>query len=132
MTAAFLDSNILVYAYSGDLKALRARQLLAEDYALGVQTLNEFAYVARRKVQMSWEVIERASHTMSENAELVLPTLLADHRASFNLAQRYQLSVFDALMLAIAFRAGCTTFYSEDLHHSLVIEERLTILNPFA
>jgi predicted nucleic acid-binding protein len=27
---------------------------------------------------------------------------------------------------------GCTTLYTEDLQHSQIIENRLTLLNPFA
>lgn len=131
MTAAFLDSNILVYAYSDDARVLRARQLLGADYVLAVQTLNEFAHVARRKLQMSWESIGQASRNLGENAELVAPTLRVDHETSLDLARSYNLQLFHALMLAIALRAQCTTFYSEDMHHGLVIEDRLKILNPF-
>ena len=47
------------------------------------------------------------------------------------LAQRYQLSIYDALMLAIALRAGCDTFYTEDMHPGLVIDNQLAITNPF-
>jgi predicted nucleic acid-binding protein len=132
MTAVFLDSNVLIYAYSDDKRAEQSRDLLDREYTLGVQTLNEFAYVARRKLGMSWEAIEEASFNLSESAELVVPTWRQDHTLSLNLARRYQLAVFDALMLAIALRAQCTTFYSEDMHHGLVIEDRMTILNPFA
>ena len=64
-------------------------------------------------------------------AEMVLDTHVDDHMRSFHLAERYRLSIYDALMLAIALRANCTTFYSEDLHHGLVVEDRLTVLNPF-
>lgn len=131
MTPVFLDSNILVYAYSDDPRVLRARQLLSGEYILAVQTLNEFAHVARRKLKMPWEAIAQASQNMSENAEFVAPTLLDDHVLSLHLARRHQLSIFDALMLAIALRANCTTFFSEDMHHGLVIEDRLAILNPF-
>jgi len=35
-------------------------------------------------------------------------------------------------MLAVALRAGCTTFLSEDMHDGLVIDDRLTISDPFA
>jgi predicted nucleic acid-binding protein len=132
MTAVFLDSNVLIYAYSDDKRAEQSRDLLDREYTLGVQTLNEFAYVARRKLGMSWEAIEEASFNLSESAELVVPTWRQDHTLSLNLARRYQLALFDALMLAIALRAQCTIFYSEDMHHGLVIEDRMTILNPFA
>ena len=131
MTAVFLDSNILVYAYSADARSDQARQILRGDYVIGVQTLNEFTYVARRKLKFSWEKIARASLDLSETAEAVVSTQLDDHQQSLRLADRHDLQIFDALMLALALRAGCQTFYSEDMHPGLVIDNRLTIINPF-
>jgi predicted nucleic acid-binding protein len=47
------------------------------------------------------------------------------------LAIRYQLSHWDALIVAAALLAGCDTLYSEDLQHGQVFDERLTVVNPF-
>ena len=46
-------------------------------------------------------------------------------------AIRYQLSHWDALIVASALISGCETLYSEDLQHLQVIDDRLTIINPF-
>jgi predicted nucleic acid-binding protein len=35
------------------------------------------------------------------------------------------------LIIAAALEAGCATLYSEDLQHGQVIDQRLTIINPF-
>jgi predicted nucleic acid-binding protein len=51
-------------------------------------------------------------------------------RKSAELAMRYQLSNWDALIIAAAVLAGCTTLYSEDLQHGQIIES-LTVQNPF-
>lgn len=45
--------------------------------------------------------------------------------------ERYNLSVFDSKIVAAALHAGCSTLYSEDMHHGLVIENKLTVINPF-
>ena len=37
----------------------------------------------------------------------------------------------DAMIVASALDAGCTTLWSEDMHHGLSVEGRLQILNPF-
>ena len=37
----------------------------------------------------------------------------------------------DSLLLAAAVEAGCSTFLSEDLQHGQVIEDALTVVNPF-
>ena len=47
------------------------------------------------------------------------------------LAERYALSFFDAVMIASALRLGCKTFWSEDMQNSMIVDERLTILDPF-
>jgi predicted nucleic acid-binding protein len=49
------------------------------------------------------------------------------------LAIRYQLSHWDALIVAAALLAGCEseTLYSEDLQHGQVFDERLRVVNPF-
>jgi len=47
------------------------------------------------------------------------------------IAQRYQFSFYDSLIIASALEAGCITLYSEDMQHEQVIEKRLTIRNPF-
>jgi predicted nucleic acid-binding protein len=47
------------------------------------------------------------------------------------LAIRYQLSHWDALIVAAALLADCDTLYSEDLQDGQVFDERLTVINPF-
>jgi predicted nucleic acid-binding protein len=128
----FLDTNILVYAFGDDPKGAIASQLMQRGFVGSVQNLNEFANVARKRFGWPWEEIGRATASIRTLANRVALTEVDDHVLSLELANRYQLSLFDALMLAIALRAGCTTFYSEDMHHGLVIEDRMTILNPFA
>jgi predicted nucleic acid-binding protein len=59
-----------------------------------------------------------------------------DHRFDIDdravaLAQRYGLSIFDATIVGSALLASCRRLISEDMHHGLVIEGKLTIHNPF-
>ena len=47
----FFDTNILIYAVAqDDSRAARAEELLAAGGVIGVQILNEFVSVARRKL----------------------------------------------------------------------------------
>jgi predicted nucleic acid-binding protein len=48
------------------------------------------------------------------------------------LAEKYQLPVYDAMIVSAALIAGCTTLWSEDMHNGLLIEDRLRVVNPFA
>ena len=54
------------------------------------------------------------------------------HDRGLELADRWELSVYDSMIVAAALHAGCDTLYSEDMRHGLVIDGRLTITNPFA
>ncbi len=47
------------------------------------------------------------------------------------IAERYGLSIYDALIVSAALMAGCRTLYSEDMQDGQVIEGLLTIRNPF-
>ncbi len=46
-------------------------------------------------------------------------------------AERYGLSIHDAMIVASALQADCGTLWSEDMHDGLVIEDRLRIAHPF-
>jgi predicted nucleic acid-binding protein len=56
---SFFDTNVLLYTFSADAaKAETAEALLARGGVVGVQVLNEFTSVARRKMNMAWSEIE--------------------------------------------------------------------------
>ena len=44
---------------------------------------------------------------------------------------KYQVSYWDALVVAAALAAGCDTLYTEDLQNGQVFEGRLAVKNPF-
>lgn len=130
--APFLDSNIIVYAYSTGAKAVRAQHFLGSDFIISTQVLNEFANVSRAKQKFEWAVISEAIGILVQTARDVIiltPSMSLD---AITLAERYEVHVYDALIVAAALHAECDTLYSEDMHDGLVIERRLTIRNPFA
>ena len=61
----------------------------------------------------------------------VQPLSVETHETALALAQRYGLSIDDAMIAAAALEAGCDVLWSEDMPHGLVLDERLRILNPF-
>ncbi len=127
----FLDTNILVYAFADDPRSSIAQELMAEPFTLSVQGLNEFANVMHRKLAQPWDRIEAAIDMLTEAAHVIVPVDTAMTRFALQLASRYQLSFYDALMVSAALQAGCERFHSEDLHHGLRIEEQLSVVNPF-
>lgn len=127
----FLDTNILVYATTDEAKSVVAQRFMSEPFILSAQALNEFANVARRKLGLPWERIAQIVEDMSETADAVVAVDTDMTRTALRLIQRYNLAFYDAVMLAAALKANCTTFFSEDLQNGLVIDGKLTIANPF-
>jgi predicted nucleic acid-binding protein len=127
---AFFDTNVLVYLLSADAsKADPAGELLERGGTVSVQVLNEFVAVAMRKLRMQIVEIREILATVRQLCE-VISLDLATHDRALELVEHHRLSIFDALIVSAAIGAGCTTLWSEDLHHGHKIE-RLTIRNPF-
>ncbi|MGH7092925.1 MAG: PIN domain-containing protein [Stellaceae bacterium] len=131
MAGEFLDSNILVYAFTLDPRAATAQALLARGCTISVQNLNEFANVARRKLGMSWRNLDNALSAIRTLCPRVLPLAIETHADAMRVAGRYGCSIFDSLVIASALQAGSDRLWSEDMHHGMVIDERLSIVDPF-
>lgn len=134
MPGDFFDTNIVLYIASQDLmKASRAETLIAAGGTISVQVLNEVASVARRKMRASWT--ETRELLASLRALLsVRPITLDVHAAGLALAERYKLSIYDAMIAASALDASCDRLWSEDMQDGMTLEalgRRLQILNPF-
>jgi len=44
---------------------------------------------------------------------------------------KYDLQIFDSIIIASAIESNCNVLYTEDLQHNQIIEGTLTIQNPF-
>jgi len=128
----FLDSNILIYAYSTDARSRVAQSLCEAPHILSVQSLNEFASVARRKIGFPWDRVIDSLIDVAALADRIIPLTFELHQLGLAVANRYDLQIYDAMIVAAALEADCDTLFSEDMHDGLVIEDRLIIRNPFA
>lgn len=128
---SFADSNVVLYTIGKDAgKADIARRLIAGQPTISVQVVNECVSVCLRKLSFTREQAYAFARTlMDRTAVLSLDESTIDQAAA--LAIRYQLSHWDALIVASALLAGCDTLYSEDLQHGQVFDDRLTVVNPF-
>jgi predicted nucleic acid-binding protein len=126
-----LDTSVLVYAFTTDRRAALAQALLERGCLVSVQGLNEFANVARRRLGMSWRELRAALAAIRSLCRAVLPLDLGTHDEALRIAERHGHSIFDALMIAAALRAGCGTLWSEDMQDGMVIDGRLRIVDPF-
>ncbi len=128
---SFIDTSVLLYLLSANTtKADRVEELLSQPGMISVQVLNEFASVATRKLSLTFRetreilgTVRKVCRVEELNAET--------HDRGLDVAERYRLSVYDAMIVAAALQAGCRTLYSEDLQHRQVINRQLTVMNPF-
>lgn len=135
----FLDTNIIIYSFDegNPLKQKTARQLIEKGLkghhgCVSYQVVQEFAHVATRKFAVPlthddcrhfidlflspmWEVY--ASRDLVSSA--------------LDIAERWQYSFCNSLIIAAALEASCNILYSEDLQHRQKIYH-LQIIDPFA
>jgi predicted nucleic acid-binding protein len=129
---AFLDSNVILYLMSEDeAKANRAEAVMSGHVVVSVQVFNEVTSVARKKLGCSWAQIDEFLESVKGICSVQALTLEMHEHARV-LAERYQLSFYDALIVASGLAANCSTLYSEDMHDQLIIEGQLTVRNPFS
>jgi len=127
----FFDTNVVLYLFSADAaKADRAEALLAEGGVVSVQVLNELASVARRKLAMAWSDVGEMLTQVRAVCRVEALTV-ETHSRGVAIAERHNLSIYDAMILASALDAGCSVIYTEDLQDGQVMDSRLTIRNPF-
>ncbi|NCR41772.1 MAG: PIN domain-containing protein [Microcystis aeruginosa W13-11] len=130
----FIDTNVLIYGCSEDEPDKRQQAIdcvRSGEAWISTQVLNETINVLKRKFSLSYSQIREAVQELSEGFPIVLVSVNTIEMA-LNLAERYQYSYFDSLILASALEAGCQILYSEDLQDGQRIENQLTIINPFS
>jgi len=131
--SVFLDTNLLIYYVSDDLrKKKRVYDLLitASSVVVSSQVINEFVAVTIRKnIYPREDTLRFAGEFM--DLFTVIPVDEKVIRSSFDLMMKHGYSSWDSLIVAAALQSRAKILYSEDLHHGQVIEGRLTIINPF-
>jgi predicted nucleic acid-binding protein len=134
----FLDSNILVYSVDESpaekAKHARAIELLSaepESLVVSTQVLQEFYVVATRKLRSPLSE-ERAANAVRGIAKLdVVGVDTSLVLAAIDTARTVRISLWDALIVEAASRAGCDRVLSEDLNEGQAIRG-VTIEDPFA
>ncbi len=129
---AFFDTNVLIYAVvENDPRGPRAEALLASGGLVGVQILNEFVSVVRRKLRMPWKDVIEALDAIRVLCPSPVAVTISTHETALMVAEKHGFEIYDALVIAAAMEAGCTILYSEDFQDGQVIDRKLTIRNPF-
>jgi predicted nucleic acid-binding protein len=130
-----LDANILFYAadYTAGPRHHAAKQIvndaMAISAALSEQVLFEFFHASTRKHKITAVDAGAVVRTLLQNFALVLPhdSVVED---AFALMAQYNLSIWDACLLAVCDAHGCSHLLSEDMQDGAVYGG-VTVINPF-
>jgi predicted nucleic acid-binding protein len=132
-----LDTNILAYAVTAqDIKnrheiALEILQKLASPGAIvPLPVIGEFFNACRKKNLASPELVATRVALWLDVYECPAATA-EDYLEAACVSAEFNLQYFDALIIAVAARAGATMLLSEDMHDGLVAGG-LRVVNPFA
>ena len=131
----FLDTNILLYAYDLDAPAKRAvaRAILEEAMlqpsrtALSVQVLQEFHV---NFVRSGHPVAEASLIVGDFFCWTVIENSLDLFQRGLRIQSRWQISLWDAMILAAAESSGARELLSEDLNHGHNYGQ-VCVINPF-
>jgi len=129
---AFIDTNILIYAYSSTdmLKKEKSLNILrSENLTMSTQVLNEFVWVMSRKYLLPIDLLRDVINNISDIAYISLITLSTINNA-ISFTERYKYSYWDSLIISSALETGCDVLYTEDLQHNQTIKG-IKIINPF-
>lgn len=134
----FIDTNVFVYSFddADPRKQAISQELIKialthETGCISFQVIQEFLNVASKRFNPPLQLHD-ATHYL--NAFLVpLCEIYASgglYLKALEIAERWQYSFYDALIIAAALRSDCSILYTEDLQPGQKIQS-LTILNPF-
>jgi len=133
----FIDSNIFIYAYTGDdeqkhstARNLLCKHLLEDEIILSVQIINEF-YAVMTRYKYPHNEIKDCLNEIIEQVK-VMPLELETIKRCIIIKKKYGYSWWDSLVITSALDNDCTLLYSEDLQPNQIFENKLRIVNPFA
>ncbi|MCT7446979.1 PIN domain-containing protein [Aliarcobacter skirrowii] len=129
----FLDTNILLYAYSTEKEKQEKAQNILNTYNniyISKQVINETINILIKKFKLNIKDIINVVKEL-EKEFIVLDFDVQTQLNALNLKQNYNLQFYDALIVSTALENSCTILYSEDMQDKQLIEKKLKIINPF-
>ena len=132
----FVDTNVWVYAVDDGepAKQARARQVLdpapGKDLVVSAQVLGEFYVTVRRKLAETLPEPEAVALVERMRQLPVVPVDANLVSAAIANTGAWQLSYWDALIVAAAEASGCHVVLSEDMAHGRV-HGSVRVENPF-
>ena len=130
----FIDSNVVIYVYSSSEKSKQqvARKIVKENYTvISTQVLQEMSNTLGRKYKLDYSSIKETLQECIYSNNEVYTNQQQTILKACDVAERYQFSFYDSLIISAALDSNCNILYSEDLQHNQIIDGVLTIINPF-
>lgn len=133
MSAAFFDTNLVVYAADTDCAEPERRDharslLMNRTVTVSTQVLMEVYAVLHRKLGYTPEAAMDWVRTLTNETVAVLTA--EDVLLGIETARRFEISHWDGLILQAARKAGITLVYTEDLNHGQMYGP-VRVCNPF-
>jgi len=131
----FFDTNILVYAFlendktRHDIAVKLLYEMIGKEVFISIQVMSEI-YSALAKNRINRDAITEYLYQLEEDMNICSINLDTIKKCLF-LKKKYVYSYWDSLILVSSLESGCTVVYFEDMQHRQVIEQSLTIMNPF-
>ena len=129
----FLDTNIIIYAHSYQdmTKQHIVREvILANYFMISTHVIDEFYNICSKKLHYSITETNQKVNFLLDNYPTV-PVYDHTDKIAIYLQDKYKYHFFDCLMLASALENKCKFIITEDMQHGQLIENDLTIFNPF-
>lgn len=140
MPKAFLDTNILLYPCLTNTKddptELARKQAIAtnlthsDQLVISTQVVNEVCANLIKKANFAEAEIQPFIRLLFNRYQVVQLSYDIFLKAS-TLRESYCFSYWDSLIVASALAGNVDTLYSEDMQHGLIVDNQLTIINPF-
>lgn len=136
----FVDSNIWLYRFLFDQNSepftyQKKREIAisltnSTNIVISTQIITETCSVLKRKANFSDRQIYQIIEEFEEQCQIICLTSI-EMKNACELRRKYNFSYWDSLIVSCALVSPANVIYSEDMQHGLVINEKLTIINPF-
>lgn len=133
----FVDTNIFVYQLdeTEPQKQATARALLEQIWTrrtgrVSVQVMRELYTILTRKLSSPLSAEEARRIVLALRAWKPVPENVRLFESGLEIEKRWQLSLWDSLIVAAARVSGASILLTEDLQHGMKFDE-MRVVNPF-
>jgi predicted nucleic acid-binding protein len=129
----FIDTNILIYFISNEKKKkLGAKEIIFsnQEVYISAQVISEFISVCFSKNLLN---IEEITPLIDNFLEALRFSSIEEStiKKAIDVKKDSNFSYWDCLVIASALENNCSILYTEDMQDEQVINDHLTIINPF-